>query len=93
MEKISNQGDALDWITEKENRMLIIEMGFCKECDEWMLNEFIPWSKKQIDWEFATIEHGDWQIFADKFPTLAGSHIIPLGAPYPIEHLENLVRN
>ena len=93
MLEFKNQESALTWIKGRNKRMLFINMQVCTACKEYKENELYPWIEKTLakDWQFAEIHHDDWQLFADKFPKLSGSHIIPLGAPLPITYLNSLL--
>ena len=94
MYNFNDQASALKWVKGRYKRMLFINMQVCRACAEYKENELYPWVEKKLkeDWQFGEIHHDDWQLFADKWPPLIKAHIVPLGAPLPIDYLERLLK-
>lgn len=91
MIQFNDQASALRWIKGRYKRMLFINMQVCSACAKYKDEELYPWAETKTDWDFAEIHHNDWQLFADQWPELVKAHIVPLGAPMPLDYLDRLL--
>jgi hypothetical protein len=90
MDSFSNRADAIEWLTQGANRVLIMRSQDCSHCEDFYNNQLLEWSKTKVHHEFAYIFESNF----DKNPndySWPDRWIIPMGAPVTLEQLNNKI--
>lgn len=87
--------EALQWLTADSKRVLFVRIPSCRYCEEFYVGDFKSWTETvQTDWQLAVISLDNFRGYNPDEPgiDLTNRHVILLGAPLPINYLNNLVR-
>jgi hypothetical protein len=90
MQEFTTTTESIEWLTAEEYRVLVLRAKHHEYCESYFLTTFTDYAEAKTNYEFACI---DEEIFTDEI-TLHNHekrYIIGMGAPIPIERLDEIL--
>jgi len=90
MDHFSNRADAIEWLKQAPNRVLVMRSQDCESCEDFFNNKLTEWADSKIHHEFAYIFESNF----DRDPNMYSwpdRWIIRMGAPLTLEQYNSII--